>query len=173
MENMSFILLVLLCFLTHVIRTVYEVLKHKKKLEPTRLTFIIIFLNMAILWICWIALCSKDIYKIILPLFIQYLGLLVCIIGLLFFITALFTIKTLETYEGNLITKGIYSKIRHPMYLAFIMWLIGFPVYFGAVYSLIIAFLFIGNVLYWRYLEEIELDIRFKEYKVYKNRTLF
>jgi len=173
MENQSFIFFVSLCVITHIIRTVYEVMKHKKKLEPNRLSFIIVFINMVVLWISWIALCSKDIYKIVLPSTIQYMGLLLVIIGLICFITALFTIKTLEIYDGDLITKGIYSKIRHPMYLGFILWLIGFPIYSGAVFSFIIAFLFSGNVLFWRYLEEIELVKRFPDYKVYKTKTLF
>ena len=95
---------------------------------------------MAVLWVSWIALCSSDTYKINLPVIIHYSGLLLCLLGLIFFITALLTIKTLETYDGDLITKGIYSKMRHPMYLGFILWSIGFPVYFGAGFSFILSF---------------------------------
>ena len=63
----------------------------------------------------------------------------ICGGGVVFF-TALFTIKTLESYDGNLITKGIYSKIRHPMYTGFIMWLTGFPLFYGGRF-LIFTFL--------------------------------
>jgi protein-S-isoprenylcysteine O-methyltransferase Ste14 len=84
-----------------------------------------------------------------------------------------FTIKTLESYEGDLITKGIYSKIRHPMYFGFILWLIGFPIFFGALFSCILSFLFIVNVLFWRYLEEKELEKRFPSYPDYKKTTIF
>ena len=173
MKNQSFIVLVFLCVLTHIIRTIYEVLKHKNLLKPSKLSFVIVFTNMAVLWASWIALCSTDIYKINLPAIIRYWGFSLCIIGLIFFITALPTIKTLETYNGDLITKGIYSKIRHPMYLGFILWSLGFPVYFGAGFSFILAFAFIANILFWRYLEEIELDKRFPNYKEYKVKTLF
>jgi len=173
MKTPSFIFLVALCFLTHIIRTIYEVLKHKKILVPNKITFVIIFTNMAVLWASWIALCSSDVYKINLPAVVSYLGLSLCVIGLIFFITALLTIKTLETYVGDLITKGIYSKIRHPMYLGFILWSIGFPVYFGAGFSFILSYVFITNILFWRYLEEIELDKRFPGYKKYKVKTLF
>jgi protein-S-isoprenylcysteine O-methyltransferase Ste14 len=129
---------------------------------------------MVVLWASWIGLCRADIYKIKLPGMINYFGLLLFLTGVIFFITALLTIKTLETYDGgDLITKGIYSKIRHPMYLGFILWLIGSPVYFGAVFSFIISFFFIGNVLFWRYLEETELDKRFPDYKVYRTKTVF
>jgi protein-S-isoprenylcysteine O-methyltransferase Ste14 len=173
MKNQSFIFLAALCLFTHIIRTTYEVLKHKKILVPNKLTFIVIFTNMALLWMSWIALCNYDIYKINLPSIIRYLGLLLCFIGLILFITALLTIKTLETYDGDLITKGIYSKIRHPMYLGFILWSLEFPVYFGAGFSFVISFVFIANILFWRYLEEIELDKRFPNYKEYKVKTLF
>jgi protein-S-isoprenylcysteine O-methyltransferase Ste14 len=83
------------------------------------------------------------------------------------------TIKSLESYEGELITKGIYSKIRHPMYLGFILWLLGSPIFFGALSSFILSFLFIGNVLFWRYLEEKELLKRFATYSTYMKSTLF
>jgi len=112
-------------------------------------------------------------YKINLPVIINYFGLLLCLIGVILFITALFTIKTLEDHDGDLITKGIYSKIRHPMYLGFILWSLGFPIYYGAIFSFILSFLFIANILFWRYLEEIELEKRFLDYKVYKTKTLF
>lgn len=173
MNSRTFILLVAFCVITHIIRTIYEVLKHKKMLGPNKITFVIIFTNMAVLWASWIALCSSDIYKINLPAIVQYSGLLLSLIGFIFFITALLTIKTLETFDGDLITKGIYSKIRHPMYLGFILWSIGFPVYFGAGFSFILSFIFIANILFWRYLEEIELDKRFPGYKEYKVKTWF
>jgi protein-S-isoprenylcysteine O-methyltransferase Ste14 len=94
-------------------------------------------------------------------------------LGILAFLTGLLTIKTLESYEGDLITKGIYSKIRHPMYLGFIFWLIGFPVFFGALFSFFLSLLFITNILFWRYLEEKELEKRFPSYLNYKETTLF
>jgi protein-S-isoprenylcysteine O-methyltransferase Ste14 len=96
-----------------------------------------------------------------------------CLTGVIVFLTALFTIKTLESYEGDLITKGIYSKIRHPMYLGFILWLIGAPLFFGAVFSSILSLIFIANILFWRFLEEKELNKRFTFYTEYKKTTLF
>jgi len=85
----------------------------------------------------------------------------------------LFTIKSLESYDGDLITKGINSKLRHPMYTAFILWLIGFPIFYGAIYSIFLAILFGANILFWRYLEEKELVKRFPSYRDYKKTTLF
>ena len=173
MDNRIFFISASLCVITHILRTVYEILKHNNILKPNKLTFAIIFSNMTLLWITWFTLCGFDIYKIDLPIIINYFGLLLSLIGLIIFITALFTIKTLENYVGDLITKGIYSKIRHPMYLGFILWSIGSPIYFGSVFSSILALLFIGNILFWRHLEEIELDKRFPKYNDYKKNTFF
>ena len=173
MNNRNFILLVIVCLLTHIVRTVYEVLKHKKIVRASKLSFAIIFTNMAVLWISWFTLCSIDVYKINLPPVIKYLGIALDLLGAVLFFTALITIKTLETYDGDLITKGIYSKVRHPMYLGFILWLIGTPIFYGVVFSFALAVLFIVNVLFWRHLEEIELEKRFIGYKEYKIKTLF
>jgi protein-S-isoprenylcysteine O-methyltransferase Ste14 len=155
------------------IRTIYEILKHKQVLVPNKLSFILMFINMILLWVSWFLLCKNDIYKIDLPSLTIYIGLLISVLGLIMFLTALFTIKTLESYEGDLITTGIYSKIRHPMYLGFICWLIGFPLIFDAIFSLIFSFIFICNVLFWRYLEEKELLGRFPTYADYRKKTIF
>ena len=173
MNNRNFILLVIMCLLTHIVRTVYEILKHKKKVVASKLSFAIIFTNMAILWISWFTLCSFDVYKINLPAVVRYFGIVINLLGAGLFFTALFTIKTLETYDGDLITKGIYPKVRHPMYLGFICWLIGAPLLFGAAISFALAVLFIANVLFWRHLEEIELEKRFAGYRDYKIKTIF
>lgn len=137
------------------------------------MSFAIIFTNMMLLWISWFGLCSLDSYTIEHSFIIKYGGGLISIIGVGLFVIALLTIKSLESYDGELITKGIYSKIRHPMYLGFICWLIGAPIFFGGVFSLFLSFLFIANVLFWRHLEEIELDERFKTYKEYRKTTFF
>jgi len=165
--------LVIVCLATHIIRSVYEILKHKKKLNPGKLSFVIIFTNMAILWISWFGLCSLDPFRINLAGILRYSGLLLVGVGITVFLTALFTIKTLESYDGDLITRGIYSKIRHPMYLGFILWCIGFPVFQGALFSIFLSFLLITNILFWRHLEEIELEKRFLSYPDYRRGTFF
>jgi protein-S-isoprenylcysteine O-methyltransferase Ste14 len=94
-------------------------------------------------------------------------------LGIIAFLSGLITIKTLESYDGDLITKGIYSKIRHPMYLGFIFWLIGLPIFFGALIPIFLSVIFVANVLFWRYLEEKELEKRFPAYPDYRKTTIF
>lgn len=173
MENKLFFISVTVCIITHIVRLVYEMLKDKKKLNPGKLSFAIIFTNMMLLWASWFALCSLDTFTIHLPAFINYAGIGLAGIGLIIFLTGLLTIKTLESYEGDLITKGIYSKIRHPMYSGFTLWLIGFPLYFGGGFSFILGLVFMANILFWKYLEEKELQKRFSSYLDYKKTTIF
>jgi protein-S-isoprenylcysteine O-methyltransferase Ste14 len=173
MKKELFFALIIAGFVTHAIRSVYEILKHKKILKPGKLSFVIMFANMMVLWITWVLLCNNDLYKIIQPAVIRYTGLIISIIGGVLFLTALLTIKTLENYEGDLINTGIYSRIRHPMYLGFLCWLLGFPMFFGAYFSGLLGLLFIMNILFWRSLEEKELTQRFPGYTEYKRSTWF
>ena len=173
MDKGLFFVLVIVCIVTHCIRSLYEILKHRKVIKSTKVTFVIVFVNMALLWASWFALCSLDIYGIAIPGIIRYAGISLCGMGLIVFLVALTTIKTLESYEGNLITSGIYSKIRHPMYLGFIFWLIGFPFFSGALFSIFLSVPFVANVLFWRHLEEKELEERFSSYREYRKTTMF
>jgi len=171
-ENV-FLIAVVVCLICNIIRLIYEILKHKKIIKANKFTLVIIFTNMALLWISWVLLCFNDMHRIDLADIIRYVGITLVGVGLVVFLMALFTIKTFESYEGDLITKGIFSKIRHPMYFGFILWLIGLPIYFGALYAFILAFVFVTNVLFWRYLEEKELVERFSSYTDYKKTTIF
>jgi protein-S-isoprenylcysteine O-methyltransferase Ste14 len=173
MDKNLFLITAIICIFTNIVRFIYEIMKHKKILKANKLTFVIIFTNMALLWASWFTLCENDSFHIELPVIIRYLGILLSGAGLIIFIVALATIKSLESYEGDLITKGIYSKIRHPMYLSFILWLIGMPVFYGAIYAAILSLPFIANVLFWRHLEEKELTGRFSAYADYKKKTIF
>ncbi len=173
MKKELFFTLVIVCTITHIVRFTYEVLKNKQALKPGKLSFIIIFTNMILLWTSWVLLCKFDVYKINLPDIIRFIGISLSGIGLIVFLTGLLTIKTLESYEGDLITTAIYSKIRHPMYLGFLLWLIGFPIYFEGFFSMVLSLLYITNILFWRYLEEKELEKRFPAYPEYKKTTLF
>jgi protein-S-isoprenylcysteine O-methyltransferase Ste14 len=88
-------------------------------------------------------------------------------------IGALIQLRGLENIN-HLVTKGLFSKIRHPMYVGFILWIIGWAIYHGAVISLFVGFVAIGNILYWKRLEEKELESTYREvYLEYRKRTWF
>ena len=95
MNKELFFILVYACIITHMSDLVYEILKHKQVLKASKVSFVIIFINMIILWISWILLCRFDIFKISLPDIIRYLGISVAGVGIIAFLTGLLTIKTL------------------------------------------------------------------------------
>jgi uncharacterized membrane protein len=43
------------------------------------------------------------------------------------------------------------SRTRHPMYLGFILWILGWAAFHGAVVSLAVGLVGIGNFLLWRH----------------------
>jgi protein-S-isoprenylcysteine O-methyltransferase Ste14 len=173
MKKEFFYVLVIVSIITHVIRLAYEILKHRQIVKPGKLSFVIIFTNMILLWTSWILLCKFDMYKLNLPDLVRFAGLLLSVVGLIAFLAGLIRIKTLESYDGELITTGIYSIARHPMYLGFILWLIGFPIFFNGYFSIILALPFIADILFWRHLEEKELEKRFPAYMDYRKTTIF
>jgi protein-S-isoprenylcysteine O-methyltransferase Ste14 len=169
----NFLFLFILCLCLHILRTVYFLLKFKKIINPrNKFVFITMFLGMMVLWISWFQMCENDTSKLIIPEALQYFGLVLFILGIFLFIIPIFQLKGLENID-HFVTSGLYSKIRHPMYLGMIFWVIGYPLFLQSKYTLLSSILWIGNILLWRHLEEKELLQTFPEYKSYKKRTIF
>ncbi len=124
------------------------------------------------LWISWFQMSELDPVELNIPESLQYFGLSLFIAGLLLFIIPLIHLRGLENID-RLITGGIFSVIRHPMYLGMIFWLIGYPLFLQAQWTLISSVLWIGNILIWQYYEENELLEIYPEYAAYKQKTWF
>jgi protein-S-isoprenylcysteine O-methyltransferase Ste14 len=75
----------------------------------------------------------------------------------------------------SLITTGIYSKIRHPIYLGIKLIYLGLALFFKSTVTVILFFVLLFPVHMYRVRrEEQELIKRFgEEYLEYKKRTLF
>jgi protein-S-isoprenylcysteine O-methyltransferase Ste14 len=111
--------------------------------------------------------------KFVFPETIHLIGLALFILGFILAVGALAQLRGLENID-HLVTSGIFSFIRHPMYTGFILWIIGLSLYHGAFISLLIGFFGIANILYWRQLEENKLEsIYGEEYLLLRNRTWF
>jgi len=108
-----------------------------------------------------------------LPYFATIIGLLIGIAGLGVYILSVLQKKG-HGEEDHLIKKGIYSRIRNPMYLGIILMHIGFPVGWNKLFTLASAVIWISQIFVWRYWGEKHLEKRFgKEYQKYKERTVF
>ena len=68
----------------------------------------------------------------------------------------------------GIVSTGIYSKIRHPLYLTVILMYIGVGLAFGVIYTLILSFLFDVRIIITIYREERFLINKFPhEYSKY------
>ena len=169
----AFAVLVVVCVLAYLVRDIYEALKARRLLRLTWLTFAVMFANMVLLWMSWFRLCAVDPSRVDIPDVIRYAAIGAFAAGLALFVVGLLTLRTLESDNNDLVTTGIYSRVRHPMYLAFILWLIALPMFYGGVVSMVLAAVFVANVLWWRSIEEKNLQARFPAYREYKKATLF
>jgi protein-S-isoprenylcysteine O-methyltransferase Ste14 len=155
-------------------RNLYEILKKAGRVDlESKLQFASIFSVMMALWISWFLMCPLDPYRLELPDGLRWIGLAGVILG---WCLALLAFKQLHGVENikHLITTGIFAKFRHPMYTGFMLWILGWSLFNGAVQSFIAGLLGLGSVLWWRLLEETELVKHYGEqYREYRSRTWF
>jgi len=161
------------CFLCFLARTVYNYLNFRKPdLVAKKYVTTVIYIVMGILWFAWFQMNFTDPVKVSLPLWFRLLGLAFFIIGVSLFLFAHAGLGRLKD-DGKLVKRGIYSRIRNPMYLGFILWVIGFPVFLQSMLALASAVLWITHFMIWKTLEEKELERRFENYREYKAQTWF
>ena len=75
--------------------------------------------------------------------------------------------------NGNLITSGIYSFIRHPMYYSLILFSFGFLIIKLSFYYLCLTLSLILLIKYKIILEEQYLKNKFKNYLFYKDKVKY
>ena len=171
LENYTLIFSV--CFVCFFIRTAYNYLSYRsEKIRASKLFLTIVSVNMFLLWFCWFLMNFIDPVKIELPLSVKYSGLFLFISGVLLAVISMIS-KHGVTEQSFIIKKGIYHRIRNPMYLGFIIWLAGLPAYLGSRVTLVSAVIWIAHILLWRHFEEKDLLNRFSDYAEYRKNTWF
>ena len=161
------------CLVCYAIRTVFNVMiYHKHPWLENKKIMRFIFLVMGILWYSWFSMCFSDPVRMSIPDWIRYAGFIFFLTGVFLFLFAHIKMRGFED-KGRLVMTGIYSKIRNPMYLGFIIWIIGFPVFTRSLITLASSVLWIAFILYWKKLEEKELMSRFDHYRAYMKKTWF
>lgn len=168
----TYIVALCICFVCFLTRTSYHILESKKsRIAAHRSMPLLIGINMGVLWSVWFFMNFTDPLRITLPLWLRIFGFALFIVGTIFMIVSHIHIPGYGT--GQLRTTGIYSKIRHPMYFGFMLWLVGFPLFWQSIITLITAVLWVPAFLSWQILEEKQLEMKFPEYHAYKKKTLF
>jgi protein-S-isoprenylcysteine O-methyltransferase Ste14 len=162
-------------FLTcNIARAVYEILKKAGKIDiKSKPLFAGIFTVMCLLWMSWFYACPQDPLHLELPAGIKWFGLGIFTLGMFLALGAFFQLKGLENID-HLVTSGLFGKLRHPMYTGFMMWIIGWSIFHDAVISFFAGLICIGNILYWRQLEDNHLEKTYGElYTNYMKQTWF
>lgn len=173
MDN-GFLIPVVLFLLSLAIRLEYELLKQARKIDPeSKPIFVVVFSAMCILWVSWFILCPADPIRADIPDAIRWTGLAVFVAGSMLAVGALIQLRGVENID-HLVTTGLFRRIRHPMYVGFICWILGWSIYHGAIASLAIGAIGIASVLWWRHLEEGRLELQFgNSYTQYRLTTWF
>jgi len=169
-----YLILVVLFVVSLAIRSGYELLKEAGKVNPeSKLIFAFIFTTMCTLWACWFGLCPLDPSPVNLPDPVRWSGFALFVVGMILAIGALLQLRGLENID-HLVTNGLFTRIRHPMYTGFTLWILGWSTYHGAIASLAVGLVGIANILYWRRLEDLRLLTRYGDtYHQYLQTTWF
>ena len=109
---------------------------------------------------------------------IAWIGVVLCVGGLLFCIWARFTLgrnwSGVVTFKGGheLITRGPYAIVRHPIYTGLLMMIIGTVIAYGHVAGVVaLPFVFWGLWIKLRYEEKLMLQKFPAEYEAYSRRV--
>jgi protein-S-isoprenylcysteine O-methyltransferase Ste14 len=173
--NIIFLIAFLLCLAGYVYHTVLHVFQHKgyqfAKSKPAHAVLeIMIFVG----YLAWGFMVFSDPVKINMSNYVALpLGLLVGLTGLAIIIVSAKTKKGFEEID-DLVTHGIYSKFRNPMYVGVILMHIGLPLGARSLLTLISAIIWVPLILIWKHMEEQDLEEKFGQaYAEYKKKTLF
>lgn len=113
------------------------------------------------------------------PRAVEYIGFALVVIGFLFGLGAVIAFRrartTLDPYHpvSSIVTSGVYSFSRNPIYLGFLLMVIGIPLNAGTYWGILLVpiFIFLCNKLVIEH-EEAYLEKKFGEtYINYKSRV--
>jgi protein-S-isoprenylcysteine O-methyltransferase Ste14 len=161
-----------LCLVGLAIRTGYELRKRSGRIDTqSKPIFAVVLVGMVFMLGSWPVMCPRDPLGVVVPDVVRWFGLGAAVVGLALAVGALAQLRGVENID-HLVTTGIFSRIRHPMYLGFILWISGWVISCGAAASLGAAILAIADILYWRRLEEDKLETDYGEdYRTYRKTT--
>jgi protein-S-isoprenylcysteine O-methyltransferase Ste14 len=168
-----FWLFFVICFICFGMRTIYNYwIFRKQRSVGGKRGATVMNINMAVLWAAWFSMNFWDPVRTVLPVWLRYVGLLLFVVGVLFFVLGDFAMRGLANKE-KIVKSGIFSRIRHPVYLGFCIWVVGFPIFIQSMLTLASAVLWVGFFMCWKRWEEQDLERKFPEYHDYKKQTWF
>ncbi len=125
------------------------------------------------MWVSWFGMCLLDPLALKIGSVFKWTGFALVILGILLAVAALVQLRGVENID-HLVTSGLFKRLRHPMYTGFILWILGWASYHGAILSFGIGAVGIANIIYWRHLEDGRLKEKYGEpYLRYREKTWF
>jgi protein-S-isoprenylcysteine O-methyltransferase Ste14 len=163
---------VTLCLLSYILRLLAHVFSYTRgsAVINFRLILIVTFLG----YFGWGYWSGADPVKMNIPSSVSIpVGVILAAAGL-----GLFLYSELKKHgvgeADKLATTGIYSKIRHPMYIGLILLHIGFPFIAKSFIACLSTIIWTGIITVWTHFEEKNLERRFgQRYIDYKKQTWF
>ncbi len=122
-------------------------------------------------------LLDVNLFSFEIPSFLEFILVLIGIIGLGLIIIAFFQLnKNLSPFPtpkeySSLLTSGVFKLIRHPIYTGILFIAFSFAVFQGSGYRLLISFLLLILFHFKSLYEEKKLAEKFPEYEIYKKNT--
>ncbi len=163
-----FMIAFLFCFLSYALHTYTHLLEHERKIVPAILEkyFHQIVHNG---YLAWIIMLFSDPIRFNVPVYMRIIGIIFGTVGLYLMLESMKERKSLVT--GGLITTGVYSIFRHPMYVGMTLIMTGYPLAAGSLLTLLSAIIWISQMIIWAYWEEKELSDKFgQKYLDYKKK---
>jgi protein-S-isoprenylcysteine O-methyltransferase Ste14 len=173
--NNDYLIFLGLYLFSLVIRISYELLKKAGRVNPKNtVVFAVILVVMCLMWATWLGMCPLDPLRLALPEGVRWVGLGVPDSGTRLIDWSFSSVERRRNDQpsGNhrTVFRDPTSHVRRIHSLDFRLG----HIYHGAFLSLIVGFVGIGNILFWRRLEEAELDLRYGEnYRRYGKKTWF
>lgn len=140
----------------------------------------IVILLSLLMFICGFVLAGLDFRFgwIKLPNFISIIGCILFIIAYLLYAEVLrenvYLSRTIEVSENQkVIDTGLYSIVRHPMYMATIILFLSMPLVLGSIISFIVFLIYPFIIIKRLKNEEEFLEKEFKGYKEYKEKVKY
>lgn len=173
--NQIFLIAFLLCLAGYILHTIFHFFEYKGySFGHSKMVEIVLTIVIFIGYVGWGLMIFIDPIRIEITDYIAVpLGLAIGIPGLVLFVVSAKSKRGFSELD-YLVTDGIYSKLRNPMYVGIMLIHVGFPLVAKGLLSLLSAIIWIPLILTWKYMEEKGLEKKFgEEYTEYKKRTIF
>ena len=136
-----------------------------------------VFVSVQVLLFIAYVLPIDLLSAVVLPKWLSYFGLGIMALAVVFGVLAGLQLNTnLSPYPtpleaGKLVTRGVFRISRHPIYTSLIFTGLGYAIYEGSMYKVLVTVLLIILFYFKSQYEEGLLMVKYPDYVDYKKRT--